>query len=73
MADYVDHATVLADAHLEKSIIAARAPVPVGAPGECAQCGEDMPRLVRGRCGFCRDGRVPPPSWFEAREASANG
>ncbi|MBB3910871.1 hypothetical protein GGQ81_001472 [Sphingomonas desiccabilis] len=25
--------------------------------GECGECGEDMPRLVHGRCGFCRDGR----------------
>jgi hypothetical protein len=26
-----------------------------GAPGECVQCGEDMPRLVRRMCCRCRD------------------
>jgi hypothetical protein len=59
MADDVDHATDLADQHLEHSLRAARAAVPVGEPGECEQCGEDMPRLVNGRCGYCRDGRKP--------------
>lgn len=70
MADDVDFATRLADAHLERSIDAARASVPVGEPGECDGCGEDMPRLVEGRCGFCRDGRNPPPSWYAEREAA---
>lgn len=26
-----------------------------GEPGECEKCGEEMPRLVRGVCCFCRD------------------
>jgi RNA polymerase-binding transcription factor DksA len=26
-----------------------------GVPGECIQCGEDMPRLVRRMCCRCRD------------------
>lgn len=57
MADQIDDANRLADEHLERSLRAARAPVPAGVPGECEECGEDMPRLVNGRCGYCRDGR----------------
>lgn len=29
--------------------------MPVGAPGVCRLCGEDMPRLVNGVCAPCRD------------------
>ncbi|CAN5572967.1 hypothetical protein BH10PSE14_BH10PSE14_06250 [soil metagenome] len=57
MADDADLATELASAHLERSISAARAPIPVGAPGICDDCGDEMPRLVDGRCAPCRDGR----------------
>lgn len=57
MADPVDIAAEIVEAELERSIAAARAPVPVGAPGECENCGDDMPRLVNGWCGYCRDGR----------------
>ena len=71
MADNVDIATDLVAVGLEKSISAARAPVPAGKPGECDECGEDMPRLVEGRCGFCRDGRRPPASWYEQRDREA--
>jgi hypothetical protein len=60
MADLIDEATKLAEEHLARSLRAARAEIPVGAPGECEECGEDMPRLVDGRCGFCRDGRGRP-------------
>lgn len=60
MADDVDHANAITEAHLERSLAAARAPIPAGQPGECEQCGEDMPRLVDGRCGYCRDGRSRP-------------
>lgn len=28
-----------------------------GISGECENCGEEMPRLVRGVCAPCRDGR----------------
>jgi RNA polymerase-binding transcription factor DksA len=58
MADEIDQANELASQHLDRSIRAARAPVPAGVPGQCEECGEEMPRLVGGRCGFCRDGRV---------------
>ncbi|WP_325540975.1 conjugal transfer protein TraR [Sphingopyxis sp.] len=62
MADDVDMANVLADQHRDRCLRAARAARAAeqpGAPGECTQCGEDMPRLVNGRCGYCRDGRRP--------------
>ena len=29
--------------------------MPVGEPGECRLCGEDMSRLVNGVCAPCRD------------------
>ena len=57
MADDVDRANDVAAADLARSIAVARAPVPAGEPGACENCGEDMPRLVNGRCGYCRDGR----------------
>jgi len=37
---------------------AAAAAIPAGAPGECDECGDFMPRLVNGRCAPCRDGRA---------------
>lgn len=60
MADDVDIATALQDNVLAHSIRAARAAVPVGVAGECEECGDDMPRLIGGRCGYCRDGRRRP-------------
>lgn len=57
MADQIDQANDLNEQHLERSLRAARQPIAVGVPGECDECGYDMPRLVEGRCGFCRDGR----------------
>lgn len=59
MADTVDFATDLVAEQLEQGIRAARAQIPVGEPGECEACFEQMPRLVNGRCGYCRDGRGP--------------
>lgn len=59
MADDIDMANDLAEQHLNHSLRAARAAVPDGVAGECEDCGEDMPRLVHGRCGYCRDGRAP--------------
>jgi hypothetical protein len=57
MADDVDQAEQLQREHLERSVRAAVQPIPLGVPGECENCGEDMPRLVNGRCAPCRDGR----------------
>ncbi|ALJ15329.1 TraR/DksA C4-type zinc finger protein [Sphingopyxis macrogoltabida] len=63
MADDIDRANELADEHLNHSLRAARAAAvtatSAGVPGECEECGEDMPRLIDGRCGYCRDGRGP--------------
>lgn len=58
MVDLVDAAQQLESEHLARAIAAARVPVPEGIPGECESCGEDMPRLVDGRCAPCRDGRM---------------
>jgi hypothetical protein len=58
MADEVDLAAELQQLHLEQSLRAARAVIPAGALGECSECGEDMPRLIGGRCAPCRDGRT---------------
>ena len=57
MADDVDLAVAVADRQLERQIAAARTPIATGVAGECEECGRDMPRLVGGRCGYCRDGR----------------
>jgi hypothetical protein len=57
MADIVDLANDLEREHLERSLRAARVEVPAGVPGICSECGDDMPRLVGGRCAPCRDGR----------------
>lgn len=65
MADIVDLATEFQDAHLAQSLRRVGAAIEAGVPGECDECGEDMPRLVAGRCGFCRDGRRPPPDFYD--------
>ncbi|MGK6354713.1 conjugal transfer protein TraR [Sphingomonas sp. DT-207] len=57
MADLIDGANKSAEEHLARSLRAARAAIPPGVPGECEECGEDMLRLVDGRCGFCGDER----------------
>ena len=57
MADEVDLSVAIADRQLQRQIAAARVPIAVGEAGECNDCGRRMPRLVGGRCGFCRDGR----------------
>lgn len=57
MADVVDMASEIEGEHLARGIAAARAPIAVGAPGVCDDCGDEMPRLVGGRCAPCRDGR----------------
>ncbi len=55
MADQADMAAVLERQHFERSLTAARQPVPIGVPGECEVCGDDSPRLVASRCAPCRD------------------
>lgn len=57
MADAADYAAELVEQHTARAIEAARRPVPAGEPGICNECGEDMPRLLYGRCAPCRDER----------------
>lgn len=57
MADAADFATDLVELQTALAIQAARRPIPAGEPGTCNECGEDMPRLLYGRCAPCRDGR----------------
>lgn len=55
MANLADDADVLIAEHFERSLRAARVPVPAGVAGECDDCGEDSPRLIGGYCAPCRD------------------
>ena len=57
MADAADQAADQVELYTARTIAGARQPIPAGEPGECRQCGYDMPHLVLGRCGYCRDGR----------------
>lgn len=57
--DQVDRVTALAEQQARQRA----AQIPIGEPGECSVCGEDMPRLVYGRCAPCRDGRQRDPTW----------
>jgi len=59
MSDDADISDVKQEALLAAEIARVRAaaePEP-GQPGECAYCGEESPRLVRGACAPCRDRR----------------
>lgn len=49
--DYLEKksAKVLADIRKQADMI------PVGKPGDCAECGDHFTRLVSGYCGRCRD------------------
>lgn len=69
VADETEIAFELAEARVQRSLAAIAADLPAGVSGECEECGEQMPRLVGGRCGFCRDGRRPPLSFYEAQPA----
>lgn len=60
MADAVDMATDIVAEHLARGIAAARAPFDPGVAGECEGCGDEFPRLIGGKCGYCRDGRRRP-------------
>jgi hypothetical protein len=58
MADDVDLAFEREEAHRIKSLRKVlMEKFDTGIAGVCEDCGEEMPRLVGGRCGFCRDGR----------------
>ena len=55
MADACDMANDIAQAALERSIRAARVPLPIGVAGDCADCGDASLRLIMGRCAPCRE------------------
>lgn len=63
MSDIVDMASEIEGEHVARGVARATAPIPAGYAGECDDCGHFMLRLVLGRCGFCRDGRLPPDDW----------
>lgn len=59
MADEADMAQNAEEIYRAAAIRrAVRVPVDPGAAGTCLDCREEMPRLVGGRCGYCRDGRT---------------
>lgn len=64
MADIIDEASRRMDEEISISVTAASRAValmPKGEAGTCRSCGDDYERIVGGLCGFCRDGREPPP------------
>lgn len=65
MADDLDHASRMQDETIAWALSAVDRTIPAGIVGDCEECGELMPRLVDGRCGFCRDGRKPTPEQYE--------
>lgn len=65
MSDIVDLAQQLEAERVVWALARISGTIPVGTQGECDGCGENMPRLVDGRCGYCRDGRRPPLSRFD--------
>ena len=57
-ADEIDNASQREQEDTAKAIAEAReaaSKIEQGHPGECIQCGEDMPRLVMRMCCRCRD------------------
>lgn len=65
MADFADIAADATAAALSARLARVDAAIPAGVAGECDDCGEMMPRLVDGLCGFCRDGRRPPLATYD--------
>lgn len=59
MADEVDITQQRAE-HADIAIHSFRYDIPSGEEGICDDCGEYSPRLIAGRCAFCRDGRRRP-------------
>ncbi|MES2755599.1 MAG: conjugal transfer protein TraR [Pseudomonadota bacterium] len=58
MPDDIDRSIEIEERQLSAAIAARRVPIAPGAAGVCDDCDWWMPRLVGGRCSFCRDGRV---------------
>lgn len=60
MSDEADMAAGLEALHLARSLSRIDPAILAGVSGVCAGCDEHRLRLVRGLCGYCRDGRLPP-------------
>lgn len=65
MADAIDMAATAEAELIAHGLARVDRTIAQGCPGECDDCGEWMPRLVHGRCGFCRDGRRPPAEAYD--------
>ncbi|MBD8677943.1 hypothetical protein [Sphingomonas sp. CFBP 13720] len=63
MADAADIAAVLSEVRVATGVARAALPIAAGVAGECDECEWWMPRLIEGRCAFCRDGRPRPADW----------
>lgn len=57
MPDEIDHVTELLQVELDARVESIRknAQIPSGEAGDCKNCGEYNPRIIRGLCSFCRD------------------
>jgi len=57
-ADQIDQACDREQEDTAKAVAAAReaaSRIEIGFAGTCLECGRDLPRIVRGYCGRCRD------------------
>jgi hypothetical protein len=57
-ADQIDDGCKREQEDTEKCIAAAReaaSRIEIGFAGTCQECGRNLPRIVRGHCGKCRD------------------
>lgn len=55
MTDEIDRAQEREELDRDLALRAAAKPMPAGDPGECEYCWRDLPRIVGGACGACRD------------------
>jgi len=55
VADVADMANEFVQAHLDRSIRAARVSLDPGVEGDCENCDEHSLRLVNGLCAPCRE------------------
>ncbi len=65
MADDADIAAEILNATIAASLARVSPAMSAGVAGDCDECGEPMPRLIAGLCGFCRDGRRPPAATYD--------
>lgn len=57
MPDEMDFVGEQIEAFLESAIsdVCRKAEIPAGEPGECENCFEETPRLIKRHCARCRD------------------